>query len=122
MSTDIHFAAAASVSETASVGRPRAARNVLTRATRSCSAASRLAPAATCGANETNRLPSASMPAQAHHRSRIDPPVLAGPWFTQRTRNGRVWLAATADRSDLDSKRLLAYVGPAERRGQRGRT
>src|ERR671936_1998856 len=43
MSADIHFAAAVSVSDTVSVGRPRAARKSLMRPTRSCSTESSVA-------------------------------------------------------------------------------
>src|SRR2546428_13001702 len=63
MSADIRFAAAVSVSETARVGRPRAARNSFTRPTRASSVESRLAPSATDGDSNPNNPTTAKTPA-----------------------------------------------------------
>src|SRR5437879_5853153 len=75
MSTDIHFAAAVRVSDTVSVGRLRATRNELMRATRSCSTLSRLAPSATCGVNEHSKPTTASTVARAAGENRINTPL-----------------------------------------------
>src|SRR5204862_7077125 len=77
MSVDIHFAAEVSVSETARVGRLRAARNALIRATRSCSALSRLAPSTTNGAIEPSKPTTASTVATRATENRIITPLAA---------------------------------------------
>src|SRR6266850_4287442 len=77
MSNDIHFAADVSVSDTTSVGRLRAALKALMRATRSCSALSRLAPSATWGVNKPSRPTTASTVARRPAENRIITPLAA---------------------------------------------
>src|SRR5882672_10382070 len=75
MSTDIHFAAAVRLSDTVSVGRLCAARNALMRATRSCSALSRVAPSTSCGVAEPSKLTTASTVAKTADENRINTPL-----------------------------------------------
>src|SRR5437773_11752920 len=77
MSADIHFAAEVRASETARVGRARAARKVLICATRSCSAPSRPAPSANCGGNNPSKPTTASRLKRRAREHRIITPLAA---------------------------------------------
>src|SRR5438132_603622 len=111
MSADIHFAAAVSVSETARVGRPRAARNSFTRPTRASSVESRLAPSASDGDSKPNNPTTASTLAATTLGRRMALPFLG----THSPCNERVTEECRVDEADdrcaLDSKRSLACPG-----------
>src|SRR2546421_13037770 len=101
MSPDIHFAAEVRVSDTTRVGRLRAARKAFTRATRSCSAPSRLAPSATWGVNKLSRPTTASTVARRPVENRIITPLAAAHPWCARDPGSRVRVSGEGADADL---------------------